>query len=517
MCEAGLNPKIKFTVTSLFNYPYNERLSVNSQTLLEHAMMNQRTSSDKKSSTYPRIHLIAVAICSVTLVLALTLLPSPDATATKTVRIQAPAAPQSTIENQNVAQASSQNTSADNSTQTESTQLLALANTESGTEASLEEAKPDPRADWRVEKVKSGDTLSHIFKRVGLSSKDVYSVMSGGGEIKSLTNIHPGQSIRFNVENDQLKALEYIISRTESLLVEKDENGDRYQAIRSVKQLKPFTSYAEGVINSSLFLAAQKAGLSQNLTMELAGIFGWDIDFVLDIREGDSFRIIYQELYLDGEKVKDGQILAAEFTNQGRTFTAVRYESENQAAGYFTLEGDSMRKAFLRSPIDFARISSHFNLSRKHPVLHTIRAHKGTDYAASRGTPIKATGDGKVVFAGRKGGYGKVVILQHGQTYKTLYAHMHNYARGIRTGSRVRQGQVIGYVGSTGLATGPHLHYEFYQNGAVRNPVTVKLPHASPIAKTDKAAFLTLAKQMEGQLSTYAAAMKSENLAKLGE
>ena len=472
-------------------------------------MKNLSKANENKLINYPRLHLVAVAVCSLTLVLALTLLPSPDATATKTVRLKTPVsekqaeepaiAPAKLAPREQLATLSSERTTLNNA-------------------QSINPAAPvttHTSQDWKVEKIRSGDTLSHIFKRVGLTSKDVHSVMSGGGEVKTLAKIQPNQTIKFNIQDDTLQALEYIISRTESLLVEKSDNG--YQAIRSIKNLKPFTSYAEGTINSSLFLAAQKAGLSDNLTMSLAGIFGWDVDFALDIREGDSFKVIYQELYLNGEKVKDGQILAAEFTNQGKTFTAVRYDSPTQGSNYYTPEGDSMRKAFLRSPIDFARISSHFNLSRKHPVLHTIRAHKGTDYAASRGTPIKATGEGKVVYAGRKGGYGNVVIIQHGQTYKTLYAHMNNYARGIRSGKRVRQGQVIGYVGSTGLATGPHLHYEFYQNGAVRNPVTVKLPHAEPIAKADKNAFLALSKQMQGQLSTYAAAMKSENLARLGE
>ncbi|MEE2731001.1 MAG: peptidoglycan DD-metalloendopeptidase family protein [Pseudomonadota bacterium] len=443
----------------------------------------------KAKSSYPRIHLMAAAACSAVMIFALTLLPSPDATATKTVRLKSNIAPQEP--------------------------LVELA--EEIVEEQLVEAPAEPVTtyQWQDEKVRNGDTLSHIFKRVGLNSKDVHDVMSGDGEVALLKKIHPGQTMRFAIEDQQLVALEYVMSRTDSLLIER--NDDHYSADMQIKELVPYTSYAEGTIDSSLFLAAQKAGLSEGMTMELANIFGWDVDFVLDIRQGDSFRVIYQEMHLDGEKVKDGEILAAQFTNQGETFTAIRYESADRGASYFTPEGDSMRKAFLRSPISFARISSHFNLSRKHPVLHTIRAHKGTDYAASRGTPIKATGDGKVIFAGVKGGYGKVVILQHGQKYRTLYAHMNNYAKGVRSGARVRQGQTIGYVGSTGLATGPHLHYEFYVNGAVRNPVTVKLPHAEPIPKQDKDAFMAIAQQMVGQLSTYAAAMESEKVANLGQ
>ena len=490
-CDRWLNPKVKVSVTFAFNYPYNELLSSVNQNLLELGMTKHLSHGQKPQPSYPKIHLLAVAACSALMVLALTLLPSPDATATKTVRL-------STTTNDVVP---------------ESPAELALD--------LVEEQLVEPQTEvviarnWQDQKVRSGDTLSHIFKRVGLSSRDVYEVMAGKGEVDLLKKIHPGQTMRFDIEEQKLVALEYVMSRTDSLMIEQSENG--YVAEMQIKEMVPFTSYAEGTIDSSLFLAAQKAGLSEGLTMELANIFGWDVDFVLDIREGDSFRVIYQEMHLDGEKVKDGEILAAQFTNQGNTFTAIRYETSDRGASYFTPEGDSMRKAFLRSPISFARISSHFNLKRKHPVLHTIRAHKGTDYAASRGTPIKATGDGKVIFAGVKGGYGKVVILQHGQKYRSLYAHMNNYARGIRSGTRVKQGQTIGYVGSTGLATGPHLHYEFYVNGAVRNPVTVKLPHAEPIAKQDKDAFLTVAQQMVGQLSTYAAAMESEKVANLDQ
>lgn len=451
-------------------------------------MTQHKRDKQPKPMRYPRLHIFAVAVCSTLMVLALTLLPTPDATATKTLKLEQPRIVQ------------------------DDPSFFAPSEQENANQLTEAEVEPQqPTRAWQAQVVKKGDTLSHLFKRMDLSAKDVHKVMQGDGDVKSLLKIHPGQTLNFHIEDNQLKALQYIQSRTETLLVELD--GDKYVASKQTKELIPYTSYAEGSIESSLFLAAKKAGLSENLTMELAGIFGWDVDFALDIRSGDSFKVIYQELHLDGEKIKDGEILAAQFTNKGETFTAIRYETSDRGSSYFTPKGNSMRKAFLRSPIHFARISSHFNLRRKHPVLHTIRAHKGTDYAASRGTAIKATGDGKVVFAGRKGGYGKVVIIQHGQSYKTLYAHMHNYGKGIRSGKRVKQGQVIGYVGSTGLATGPHLHYEFYVNGAVRNPVTVKLPHARPIAKQDKDDFLALAEQMENQLTTYGAALKGETVA----
>ena len=248
--------------------------------------------------------------------------------------------------------------------------------------------------------------------------------------------------------------------------------------------------------------------MEDSLVMELATIFGWDIDFALDIRTNDHFKVLYEEQFLQGEKLGNGPILAAEFTNQGTTFRAVRYVDDDGKGNYFTPDGKSMRKAFLRTPVELARISSHFNLRRKHPILNKIRAHKGTDYAAPRGTPIKATGDGRVVWVGTKGGYGRTVIIQHGQSYKTLYAHMNKYGRGIGSGKRVRQGQIIGYVGTSGLATGPHLHYEFHHNGVVRNPVSVRLPKAESIPKAELAAFKQQTQPIVAQLDDYSQRMQ---------
>ena len=245
---------------------------------------------------------------------------------------------------------------------------------------------------------------------------------------------------------------------------------------------------AGGVIRDSLFLSGQAAGLSDNLIMQLADIYGWDIDFIMDIRNGDRFNVIYEEKYKNLEKVTEGPVLAAEFINQGRKIRAVRYQREDGTADYYTDTGANMRKAFLRSPLKFSRISSHFNLRRKHPILNRIRAHKGVDYAAPTGTPIKVTGDGVIHHLGNKGGYGKTIIVKHGNKYSTLYAHLSRYKKGLRRGRPVKQGQVIGYVGKSGLATGPHLHYEFLVHGAHRNPLTVALPKAEgvPVAEMDQ-------------------------------
>jgi murein DD-endopeptidase MepM/ murein hydrolase activator NlpD len=238
-----------------------------------------------------------------------------------------------------------------------------------------------------------------------------------------------------------------------------------------------------GVVTSSLFAAAQKAGLSNRLVMELADIFGYDIDFALDLRDGDRFSVVYDQLYKHGDKLRDGDIVAAEFVNQGKTYRAMRYVDADGNATYYTPDGDSLRKAFIRTPVDFIRISSGFTTGRLHPILNVIRAHKGVDYAAAIGTPVKATGDGIVDFVGVKSGYGNVVSIRHGAKYSTLYGHLSRFRAGLKVGQRVRQGQLIAYVGMTGLATGPHLHYEFRVNGVHQNPLTVALPRANPLSQ----------------------------------
>ena len=276
--------------------------------------------------------------------------------------------------------------------------------------------------------------------------------------------------------------------------------GNSFSSQILERNLEPRTTHVSGVVQNSLYLSAKKAGLADKLIMELANIFGWDVDFALEIRAGDHFSVIYQEDYLDGKKFRDGPILAAEFVNKGRSFRAVRYVDESVWADYFTPEGNSVRKAFLRSPVDFRRISSRFQRERWHPVLGKKRPHRGVDYAASTGTPIKASGDGRIQLRGRKGGYGKTVVIEHGGGITTLYAHLTRYKAKQRRGTRVRQGDIIGYVGSTGLASGPHLHYEFRVNGVHRNPLTVKLPAANPIAKKNKEDFLQQATPLMARL-----------------
>ena len=336
---------------------------------------------------------------------------------------------------------------------------------------------------WREFKVRSGDNMALLFKRAGIKANQLAAVMDSGKAAKQLRKIFPDDIIRvLTDEEGKLIALRYEINHKSYLLVQR--NNDELESAVQQYKIETRTTHATGEIESSLFLAAQEAGISQNTIMELAGIFGWDIDFVLDIRKGDRFTFIYEELFRNGEKIGDGDILTAEFINNKTIYRAIRYTNpETKQEEYYTEDGKSMRKAFLRSPVKFSRISSKFTTSRYHPVLHKFRSHKGVDYAAKRGTPIRASGDGKVIFKGRKGGYGRVVIIQHGSKYTTLYAHLNSYNKKIRVGKKVKQGQSIAYVGSSGLATGPHLHYEFRLNGVHRNPLTVRLPIAKPVPK----------------------------------
>jgi len=356
----------------------------------------------------------------------------------------------------------------------------------------------------RVIEVRDGDSMARVFRRVGIDDPAlVHQLAYASRHARQFRNISPGKQFHFHFdEHDALERVVYQVSALESYRAVRHAGGFATSHLR--QQPAIHTNLKSGSIQNNFYLDGLRAGLSDKLIMELTEIFGWDIDFALEIRKGDRFTVLYEEQYLEGEWLGSGNILAAAFVNRGRIIRAVRYVDRAGRAAYYTPDGTSMRKAFLRTPLDVFRISSHFNLRRKHPILNRIRAHKGTDYAAPTGTPVKAAGDGKVLFAGHNGGYGKMIKLAHGQMYETRYAHLSRYARGIRKGSSVRQGQVIGYVGSTGLSTGPHLHYEFYVNGQVRNPVTVKLPNGKPIARAELQRFHELTKPVLAVLGNHA-------------
>ena len=363
-------------------------------------------------------------------------------------------------------------------------EIVPDASTESSAVAALADTGEPPPvvAPTHRVTVNSGDSLYLIFKRLGLPQRDL-ALMTGLKPLaKKLARIAPRQEIEFYVDTEsRLTRLVHRLDRLRSLHVFRD--GDAFAFEEVVEPPEVAVATATGVIDSSLFGAGQDAGLSDRLIMQMAEIFGWDVDFALDIRAGDRFALVFEEQFKDGKKIGEGPIVAAEFTNRGRRIRAVRYVDPTGRAAYFSPDGRSMRKAFLRTPVNFTRISSRFSFSRKHPILHKMRAHRGVDYAAPRGTAVKASGDGRVISAGRNGGYGQTIVLQHGSVYTTLYAHLSRFSKGIRPGKRVEQGQTIGYVGSTGLATGPHLHYEFRVRGVHRDPLRVKLPHAAPLAE----------------------------------
>ena len=350
---------------------------------------------------------------------------------------------------------------------------------------------------WKEQIVASGDNLSTLFYRAGLNDLDVYRI-SQAKDGKSLLNLFPGEVLRFGLDSTG-KLLEMRYEKTTLNIYSFTIDKDQYQSKHIIREPEVIKSYREAIIDESLYLAGKKANMPDKTVMELANIFGWDIDFVFDIRKGDSFALLFEERYIDGKRLDTGNILAASFTNRGKTYKAVRYKNSQGQISYYTPEGLSMRKAFLRTPLDIFRISSGFNLRRKHPIHKKIKAHRGVDYAAPTGTPVYASGDGRVTEAGYTRANGNYVFIQHGQTYTTKYIHLHN--KKVRTGQMIKQRQVIGTVGSTGYATGPHLHYEFLVNGVHRNPRTVSLPKANPISDSEKTRFTKMAIALLEQLN----------------
>jgi murein DD-endopeptidase MepM/ murein hydrolase activator NlpD len=324
------------------------------------------------------------------------------------------------------------------------------------------------------------DTLDAIFRRMALDMADLAAIRRLPGIRQSLDFLKPGDAIKLTHTDGEIKELTRKVSETQTLKVEREDAGFAAKMIDNPVEARIRTAAA--TIDSSLFQAAEAAAISDVVALKLANIFAWDIDFVLDIREGDRFTAVYEQIYQDGKYLRDGEVLAAEFVNAGKVYRAVRFMTgDSRSAGYYTPDGLPMRKAFLRAPVEFTRVSSVFNPHRLHPILNRIRGHMGTDYAAPTGTPVHAAADGRVSFAGRRGGYGNALILAHSSSVSTLYGHMSRFAKHIRVGTHVQQGDVVGYVGMTGLATGPHLHYEYLMNGVHKNPQTVQLPGGEPL------------------------------------
>ncbi|MCZ2721800.1 peptidoglycan DD-metalloendopeptidase family protein [Marinomonas sp. 15G1-11] len=341
-----------------------------------------------------------------------------------------------------------------------------------------------------------------MLSKHGVSATDIYRVSQADKKEKDLLKMRPGQTLEFEIREDTKELHKLTLVKNKLEKIEFARNEKQFNSSRIVREPDIVQTYKESTINSSLFVDGLKSGIDQRLLIEMANIFGWDIDFALDIRKGDTFSILFEEKYLDGEKIGLGNILAAQFINNGRMYQAIRYET-NTSTSYYTPDGLAMRKAFLRTPVEFTRISSKFNPNRIHPLFKTSRPHRGVDYAASSGTPVKSAGDGKISFAGKQNGYGNVVIIDHGKGYTTLYAHLRSFAKGTRKGARVKQGKIVAYVGQTGWATGPHLHYEFRINGIHKNPITVKLPNDDPMPKKELKKYLPYAQKITSLLEGY--------------
>jgi len=350
---------------------------------------------------------------------------------------------------------------------------------------------------WDSVAVRSGGSLDGIFRKQGFSANTLHRIMNLNKETKTLKNIRPGDLFEFQRHDDgSLKRMRYAIDEDRYLII--DDDGQQLTASSEARDMITEITETSGTITSSLFLAGKQAGLNDGMVMKLANLFGWDIDFVLDIREGDRFFLLYEKVYRDGSFLRDGEIIGATFVNQGEKFQALRYEIDGQAQ-YFAPDGRNMRKAFLRAPLNFAYISSSFNPKRYHPILKRVKAHNGIDYKAPRGTPVYAAGDGKVIRSDYSRYNGHHVFIQHANSIVTKYLHFTK--RTVKKGQRVKQGKVIGYVGATGLAQGPHLHYEFLLNGVHRNPRTVALPKADPLGKTQLLDFQQKAAPVLTQLS----------------
>ena len=365
-------------------------------------------------------------------------------------------------------------------------------------ETPVELAEPESTTERTVLEVRSGDSLDGLFRRHGLSVSDLHRLLKVEQAAPHLRRIRPGDTFEIEHDGQAILSLTRRVDETRSLVISVGERGFTASFLEHAVEIR--TARTTGQITSSFYAAGLAAGLSDGTIMRLAGIYAWDIDFALDIRRDDWFAVVYEEIWQDGEKLRDGEIVVAEFGNQGRSYRAVRFPDEDGRPRYYTPEGESMRKAFLRAPVDFTRVSSNFNPNRLHPVLKTRRPHQGVDYAARTGTPIIAAGDGRVISSGWQGGYGNTVVLQHGGNVTTLYAHMSRIAPASRVGQRIRQGQVIGYVGMTGLASGPHLHYEYRVNGVHKNPRTVELPKADPVPAARRAEFAAVTTPLIAEL-----------------
>ena len=351
----------------------------------------------------------------------------------------------------------------------------------------------------QIHTVKKGDSLSVIFEDKQVPLNTAYKIFDFDKN-NLLSSIIPGDIMEFNYMGNDLLSIEIIKDDVNSILIKTE---DEISIVNIKKEAQTITSFGFGEIRDSFYKSAKDVGIPDSIIMDFAYIFGWDIDFIFDVRKGDKFSVIYETEFSEGEKISSGDIVFAEFTNREKKYIAQRFFDNVQGKQYFNENGENVKKAFLRAPLDFAYISSHFNPNRMHPILHKIKAHNGVDYAAKRNTPVKASGDGVISFIGRQSGYGRTVEIKHGGNIKTLYAHLERFNTKLKVGSKVKQGEIIAFVGDSGQATGPHLHFEFWQGEIRSDPVKVKLPSAKPVNNAQRNEFEDLLALNLNKLNEY--------------
>ena len=351
----------------------------------------------------------------------------------------------------------------------------------------------------QIHTVRKGDSLSVIFEDKQVPLNTAYKIFDFDKN-NLLSSIIPGDIMEFNYMGNDLLSIEIIKDDINSILIKTE---DEISIVNIKKEAQTITSFGFGEIRDSFYKSAKDVGIPDSIIMDFAYIFGWDIDFIFDVRKGDKFSVIYETDFSEGEKISSGDIVFAEFTNREKKYIAQRFFDDVQGKQYFNENGENVKKAFLRAPLDFAYISSHFNPNRMHPILHKIKAHNGVDYAAKRNTPVKASGDGVISFIGRQSGYGRTVEIKHGGNIKTLYAHLERFNTKLKVGSKVKQGEIIAFVGDSGQATGPHLHFEFWQGEIRSDPVKVKLPSAKPVNNAQRNEFEDLLALNLNKLNEY--------------
>jgi murein DD-endopeptidase MepM/ murein hydrolase activator NlpD len=355
---------------------------------------------------------------------------------------------------------------------------------------------------WRNERIQRGDTIAELLLRLNVEDPAASDYLRKNKATESLRRLPAGKEVQVETDaNGGLLALRYLNSDTNQIVVEKNDNGFQTRTLPSVTE--KHLEIRTGEIKTNLFAATDEVGLPDPAANQLSDIFGGDVDFHRDLRKGDKFTVIYEMNYINGEPSRTGRIISAEFVNHGHAFRAAYFQTTEFTGDYYSPDGKSMHKAFMRSPLEFSRVSSGFSKSRFHPILNKWKSHKGVDYAAPVGTKVKVTSDGVVTFVGRQGGYGNVVMVTHQGHFTTVYGHLSRFAGGLHKGQRLEQGQIVGYVGMTGLTTGPHLHYEFKLNGIQRDPLKVALPDGKPISESQKTAFADRTRDLFGQLDTF--------------